>query len=160
MPSAAQCLEFSALSRASRWERVGNRRTSYGQNCVPMDESNCHFERLARAPGFPSVVSQADRSSRRYSGARIPSAPGGVFPPTRWFLGPILWVFGWEDKDEDLAFVRDTSVSGQFAQQWKLRMMAQGAPLEEIGDSELRRLLAHGKSSGGADVEVGGCCHL
>ena len=36
---------------------------------------------------------------------------------------------GWDDPDENLLFSQDTSVSGQFARQWELRMMAQGAAL-------------------------------
>ena len=40
---------------------------------------------------------------------------------------------GWGDRDEDLAFAQDTSLSGQFVQQWKLRMMAQEAALTFIG---------------------------
>ena len=38
-------------------------------------------------------------------------------------------LLGWGDKDVDLAFAQDTSLSGQFAQQWKLRVMAQEAAL-------------------------------
>ena len=37
--------------------------------------------------------------------------------------------FGWGDEDEDLLFAQDTSLSGQFVAQWKLRMMAQEAAI-------------------------------
>ena len=41
-------------------------------------------------------------------------------------------LYAWEGKDEDLAFAQDTSLSGQFVQQWKLRRMAQEAALKEL----------------------------
>ena len=51
-------------------------------------------------------------------------------------------------------FAQDTSVAGQFAQQWKLRLRAQEATLKEIANSKLRRLLARNKSSNCADIAV------
>ena len=33
-------------------------------------------------------------------------------------------LYGWDDTDEDLLFARDTSISGQFVQQWQLRIRA------------------------------------
>ena len=42
-----------------------------------------------------------------------------------------------------------------FAQQWKLRVMAQGVALKEIAKAALRRLLAYNKSSSYADLKVG-----
>ena len=47
-----------------------------------------------------------------------------------------------EDGDEDLMFAQDTSLAGQFVQQWKLRMKAQEAALMEIANIKLRRPLA------------------
>ena len=64
-------------------------------------------------------------------------------------------LYGWEDADEDLTFAHVTSLSGQFAQQWKLRMMAQEATLKEITNSRLRRLLAFNKSFTCTDVKTG-----
>ena len=63
--------------------------------------------------------------------------------------------YGWEDNDDDLLFAQDTSASGQFVQQWKLRMMAQEAALKEVANSKLRRLLAHNKTFNCADIKVG-----
>ena len=40
---------------------------------------------------------------------------------------------------------QDTSIAGQFAQQYKLRMRAQEASLKDIANSRLRRLLARNK---------------
>ena len=37
------------------------------------------------------------------------------------------------DKDEDMTFAQDTSISGQYVRQWKLRMLAQEAALQVIG---------------------------
>ena len=51
-------------------------------------------------------------------------------------------LFGWDDKDEDLMFTQDTSLSGQFVQQRHLRIRAQEAALQEVANSKLRRLLA------------------
>ena len=45
---------------------------------------------------------------------------------------------GWGDKDEDLLCARDTSLSGQFAQQWQLPLMAREAVLGEAANSKLR----------------------
>ena len=54
-----------------------------------------------------------------------------------------------------MTFAQDTSVSGQFPQRRKLRMMAQDAALKECASSRLRRLLAYNKSSNCSDVKIG-----
>ena len=64
--------------------------------------------------------------------------------------------FGWGDDDEDLLFAQDTSLSGQFVANWKLRMIAQEAALKQIANSKLRRILAFNNSFESADVKVGG----
>ena len=64
-------------------------------------------------------------------------------------------VYGWEDKDEDLTFAQDTSKSGQFAQQWKLRIMAQDAASKEIANSRLRKVLAYNESFTRTNVKIG-----
>ena len=63
--------------------------------------------------------------------------------------------FGRGAEDEDLAAARDTSLSGQFVQQWKLGTTAQERALREIANCRLRRLLACNKSFTCADVEIG-----
>ena len=63
--------------------------------------------------------------------------------------------FGQGDEDEDLLFGQDTSLSGQFVAQWKLRMLAQEAALKEIANSKLRRILAPNNSFDSVDVAVG-----
>ena len=60
----------------------------------------------------------------------------------------------WGDKDEDLPLAQDSSLSRLVAQRRKLRMMAQGAALEDIADSRLRRLLAYNKSFVRADLKI------
>ena len=62
---------------------------------------------------------------------------------------------GWEDGDEDLLFAQDSSLAGQFVQQWKLRTRAQEATLKEVANSKLRRLLARNKTSNCAEIDVG-----
>ena len=57
--------------------------------------------------------------------------------------------FGWED------MAQDTLITGQFAQQWKLRMMEQGAALMGIADSGLRKSLAYDKTFNCTDVTLG-----
>ena len=81
---------------------------------------------------------------------------GGAFSVYQMVFGsnPVD-LSGWEDKDEDLVFAQDTPLSGQFAHQWKLRMMAQEAALNEIASSKLRRSLAFNKSCACADVKIG-----
>ena len=74
----------------------------------------------------------------------------GFFSPTRWLL-----LYVWEDEDQDLAFAQDASLSAQFVQQWRLRMMAQEAALKEIANSGQRQLLAFNKSFTCTDVQSG-----
>ena len=64
-------------------------------------------------------------------------------------------LFGWEKAAADLLTARDTSLSVQFAQQCKLRMMAREAASKEVANSKLRRLLAYNKSFNCADVKIG-----
>ena len=46
--------------------------------------------------------------------------------------------FFWrEDKDADLLFAQETSLSGQLARQWELRKMAQNEALKGEADSKL-----------------------
>ena len=54
-----------------------------------------------------------------------------------------------EDQD------KDTSFSGRFVQQRKLRMIAQEAALKEIATSIPRRLLAYNTSFNCTDVKIG-----
>ena len=63
-------------------------------------------------------------------------------------------LFGWKDNNEDSTSARDTSLSGQVAQQWKLRMMARGTAVKEIAISRLRRLLARNQSISCPDVQI------
>ena len=55
-------------------------------------------------------------------------------------------LFQWGDDGEDLCCTQDNSLSGQFAQQWKLRMMAQGLAPKEVAEATKRRLPAKNKS--------------
>ncbi len=61
---------------------------------------------------------------------------------------------GWEDGDGDLLFAQDTSLAGQFVQQWRLQMRAQEATLKEVAKSKLRRLLARNKTFNCAEIDV------
>ena len=63
-------------------------------------------------------------------------------------------LLGREDKGEDLTFAQNTSLSGQFAQQWTLRRTQQEAALAVVANSKLRRLV-YNKSCNCADVKIG-----
>ena len=65
-------------------------------------------------------------------------------------------LYGWGDSDGDLLFAQDTSFSGQFAQQWQLRIRAQEAASKEIANSKLRRPLAYNKTFDCVEIKVGG----
>ena len=81
----------------------------------------------------------------RFSGERILSGlhwllnaliSGGRLPAYQMVLGSDqAGHYRWDDKDENPTFAQDTPISGQFVQQWKLRMMAQEAALAGIADS-------------------------
>ena len=45
------------------------------------------------------------------------------------FGSNLMDLYGWGDSDEDLLSAQDTSISGQFVQQWQLRIRAQEAGL-------------------------------
>ena len=64
-------------------------------------------------------------------------------------------LFGWDDSEEDLFFAQDTSLAGQFVNQWKLRMRAQEATLREVANSKLRRISAHNQTFNCAEAAVG-----
>ena len=51
-----------------------------------------------------------------------------------------------EEDDSELAFLQETSAPKRFAQQWKLRAVAQEAIMKEIAKSKLRRLSARKKT--------------
>ena len=63
--------------------------------------------------------------------------------------------FGWEGNDVDILFAQETSPSGQFTQQWKLRKRSQEAALKEGAKSKLRRLLAYNESFHCMDIAIG-----
>ena len=50
--------------------------------------------------------------------------------------------YGWGGDDGGHLSAQDTSLPGQFVQQWKLRVRAKQAAMKEIASSELRRLPA------------------
>ena len=64
-------------------------------------------------------------------------------------------LYGRGDTDEDLLFAQDTSISGQSARQWQLRIRAQEAALKEIANSRPRRLLAYNKTFDCVGIKVG-----
>ena len=80
----------------------------------------------------------------------------GGFPAYQMVLGSNLAdSFSRGGNEEVLALTQDTSLSGQFAQHWKLRLRAQEAALKEDASSKLRRLLAYNKSCNCTDIAIG-----
>ena len=61
----------------------------------------------------------------------------------------------WQDNDDELGCVQNAAVSSQFAQQWKLRVMAHEAALEELAASKLRRPLGRNRAFQRAEIEAG-----
>ena len=100
------------------------------------------------APGIYNRLKEDDR----FSGAQLPAGaqwrrntlfPGSGFSAYQMVFGSNpADGYGWGGKDGDLTFAEDAPLSGQFAQRWKLRMVAQEAAQKEIANSRLRRLLA------------------
>ena len=80
--------------------------------------------------------------------------PASVFSAYQMAFGSNPMNFlGWEAGEGDLLFAQDTPLTGQFAQQRKWRMRAQGATLQEVANSKLRRLLAHNKTFNWAEID-------
>ena len=141
----------------------------FGRTYAQIVGLNCNFKEVERRNGttqwsraeFISVLLKmtglrTGRFLRKRSSVCSPRFRQAALQHIKWSLDPIRWtLFGWEDNDEDLMFAQDASVAGQFVQQWKLRMRAQGAALREVADSKLRRLLAYNKSGNCADIHVG-----
>ena len=62
---------------------------------------------------------------------------------------------GYSTYREKKPSARDASLAGEFAQQWKLRMLAQGATLRGAADGKMRRLSAISRPPNFTDVEIG-----
>ena len=118
----------------------------FGRTFRRIAELSSSFGRWAHTPGFPGVVTAsrivflidwrrmlavlASRAPHELQwrpstlvSARGYSAHQVVFGPNPCDL------FGLDDEDGDLLSAQDASLSRQIAQQWKLRVMAQGAAL-------------------------------
>ena len=106
---------------------------------------------LERRDGLEREIYICPAADDRLSGEQILSEvpwclntlmPGGGYSAYQFVFGsnPID-SSGRDDKDGDLPSAQGTSPSGQFAQQWKLRTMAQEAAVEEVANGALRRLL-------------------
>ena len=80
-----------------------------------------------------------DRFFWEADAARSPVAPGHL---DFWYRVSGLLI----PADGDLLSAQDASPSGQFAQQSTLRMMAQGAALNEVANSNSRRPLTYDNS--------------
>ena len=102
------------------------------------------------------VVSQASRFSLSFEWRLIPLPSASGYSACRMVFGyNPADLFRRGGDDEDLLFAQDTSLSGQSAQQWKLRIMVQEAASRAVGNSELCRLLARNKSFNCTDVHSG-----
>lgn len=61
-----------------------------------------------------------------------------------------------QEHDSYVDFVKNTSASGQFAQQWKLKEKAREATLEKTANNKLRRGVAPRKTFQRAEIAPGG----
>ena len=72
------------------------------------------------------------------------------------FSAPNRWApFGRTDNDDDLFFAQGASLFGQFAHEWKLRVLAQETDRKNLAEIKSRRLLAQTKSFNCASAQVG-----
>ena len=124
----------------------------FGRIHEQQDEVNCSFKEKTRVHGnWYDVMALREEFVTAFSKMI-------AFPVGRFFrTGNNFWVpcfqqggflrtyqmasgsnpvdlFGWEDDKEDLLFSQDTSLTGQLAQKWELRMLAQGAALKEVAN--------------------------
>ena len=102
-----------------------------------------------------------DRFSSKRTSSEVQSrlhtlVSAGGFSASRLVLGfsPVD-LMELDDRDEDLLLAQDTSLPGQVARQWELRVIAQESALKGTANSALRRLLARDKSLFCTDVEIG-----
>ena len=108
---------------------------------------NYNFKMSARATGSVSSVTALGGLAADHSppGQRISAEvqwrlnspiSGGGYSAYQLVSGSDhVDLFGWGDKDKDPLFAKDASPSGQFADKWKLRLMAQEAAPKEVGNS-------------------------
>ena len=128
-------------------------------------EVGAHTRILRRRDGLARAIFSRLVEEGRFLGKRIFAEAqwrlntlicGGGYPAGQIIFGPNpADLFGWGDKDEGLLFAQDTSPSGQFAQQWELRVMAREAASEGPTNGKLRRLPAYNKSCDRADARLG-----
>ena len=107
-----------------------------------------HERRNGPARGIRSRLLADDRYSGKQVSVEVQGRlhaliSGGEYSAYQLVFGSNqVDLLGWDETDEDLLFAQDTSRSGQFVQQWTLRMMALEAALKGVANSRLRRLLA------------------
>ena len=66
-----------------------------------------------------------------------------------------MGLFGSGVKDGALLLAQEISLSGQFAQRYKLRVMAKEEALKEEAENKLERLLAYKRSFNCTDARIG-----
>ena len=145
-PCAIRVLALVASLSTSRWMKAESGRAQCVRGCVWREGSDSNSKESACAPGFLSIAMalrgefvsagwrmalySGNRFQQSYSGASTPSClADGTRPTRRCALGGADLFRRGGSADEDLLFAQDASRSGQFAQRWKLRMMAQEAAL-------------------------------
>ena len=132
-----------------------------GGICVRGEGLNCNLEGLAGTPFFLSVVMVLQREIisvwpraivflegrfwREFNSALIPSFLGVGTRPISWFSHPIRRIFldraVWmqicslpRSDPRQWEFFDEIQGSGQFAQEWKLRMMEREAASREVAN--------------------------
>ena len=142
MPFVIRGLVFAAHLSAVRWMRVGGVRTNCGRKCGRSEDFNYWFKGFGAHPwildrrnGLARGIHTRLKAGDRFFGGQIRAevqwrlnaliAREG-FPAYRLVSGANpVGLFRRDGRNEDLTFTQDTSITGQFVQQWKLRAMAQ-----------------------------------
>ena len=144
----------------------------YGLIFARIEELISRLRALARALRFWNVVMGFARGIYKRSIADDRYAGRQILKQAQWCFNTMISAslytasrlvcgsnpadfYGWGDQEEALLFAQDISVSGQFAQQWELRMLAREAASEKVANSTLRRLLAYTNTPNCADVKIG-----
>ena len=129
----------------------------------PLSESRIklHFQAAGAHSWIPERRNGLARGIHNPLPGDSRSAGEQVLPEVQWysayrmvFGSDPVDIFGRVDRDADSLFAQETTLSGQFTQQWRLRMVAQEAAPEGVANSKLRPPSAYNKSFNCADIAI------
>ena len=146
---------FLARPRAFGWVRGANGMNQMRTNLRAGRRTELQFQRVGAHPwlskrrnGFARGIHNSLIEDGRVSNGQILRvlqwcmnaiiSAGGSSAYQLVFGSTLAGLVSWGDNDEDPMFTKDTSVAGQFVQQWMLRTRAQGAALKEVANRNFR----------------------